>query len=180
LTRSIHLISRPIARPLDQLRCTLKRRPPNILTRPPPHAYRSMHLEAARKDSAVHVSLSSDSLFKQPGAGKPHPRRPGTTKTVEAFLPPTTDRKLGSLLQVRCFERRAITPGQCGAPVGGIYSGDLFMSTRLQRKKSRCAATAPVFNKWGRTLDSASQLAVAPYSGHIPRPCCPIGESSRA
>jgi len=24
--------------------------------------------EAARKDSAVHVSLSSDSLFKQPGA----------------------------------------------------------------------------------------------------------------
>ena len=25
-------------------------------------------MEAARKDSAVHVSLSSDSLFKQPGA----------------------------------------------------------------------------------------------------------------
>ena len=31
-------------------------------------------LEAARKDSAVHVSLSSDSLFKQPGDhGDPHP-----------------------------------------------------------------------------------------------------------
>jgi hypothetical protein len=26
--------------------------------------------EAARKDSAVHVSLSSDSLFKHPGAGR--------------------------------------------------------------------------------------------------------------
>jgi hypothetical protein len=26
--------------------------------------------EAARKDSAVHVSLSSDSLFKQPGASQ--------------------------------------------------------------------------------------------------------------
>jgi hypothetical protein len=54
-----------------------------------------MHLEAARKDSAVHVSLSSDSLFKQPGTGRPHPGMPGTAEIVEAVLPPTTDRKLG-------------------------------------------------------------------------------------
>src|SRR5215470_7933802 len=33
-----------------------------------------LHARAARKDSAVHVSLSSDSLFKQPGDhGDPHP-----------------------------------------------------------------------------------------------------------
>jgi hypothetical protein len=32
------------------------------------------HERAARKDPAVHVSLSSDSLFKQPGDhGDPHP-----------------------------------------------------------------------------------------------------------
>lgn len=144
-----------------------------------PRTCRSMHLEAARKDSAVHVSLSSDSLFKQPGAGRPHPRWPGMQQTVEAFLPPTTDRKLGSLFQVRCFERRALTPGQCGAPVVGYIFGGPFRVNTITTKKSRCTATAAVFNKWdrtfykgGRTLDSASHSAAAPYSGHIPRPCC--------
>ena len=33
--------------------------------------------EAARKDSAVHVSLSSDSLVKEPGTKKPPPRNAG-------------------------------------------------------------------------------------------------------
>ena len=37
--------------------------------------------EAARKDSAVHVSLSSDSLFKQPGALQL--RRSGTSSGKE-------------------------------------------------------------------------------------------------
>src|SRR5215831_6287546 len=54
-----------------------------------------LHARAARKDSAVHVSLSSDSLFKQPGdhgdpplreAGEPaklvHPRTIGCRFTV--------------------------------------------------------------------------------------------------
>jgi hypothetical protein len=31
--------------------------------------------KAVRKDPAVHVSLSSDSLFKQPGPGEPESRR---------------------------------------------------------------------------------------------------------
>ena len=49
----------------------LKRRPPKSL--PWPHLFRkkpkpSPSEEAARKDSAVHVSLSSDSLVKHPGA----------------------------------------------------------------------------------------------------------------
>jgi hypothetical protein len=52
-------------------------------------------LEAARKDSAVHVSLSSDSLFKQPGAGRPPSGETGQEKVVEAVPLPTTDRKLG-------------------------------------------------------------------------------------
>jgi hypothetical protein len=57
-----------------------------------------MHLEAARKDSAVHVSLSSDSLFKQPGAWQLHPRKPGKN-SGEAIKLPTTDRKLCHLFK---------------------------------------------------------------------------------
>ena len=42
-----------------------------------------LHERAARKDPAVHVSLSSDSLFKQPGDhGDPHP--PVDRRAVEA------------------------------------------------------------------------------------------------
>ena len=42
-----------------------------------------LHEKAARKDPTVHVSLSSDSLFKQPGDhGDPHP--PVNRRAVEA------------------------------------------------------------------------------------------------
>ena len=42
-----------------------------------------LHERAARKDHAVHVSLSSDSLFKQPGDhGDPNP--PVNRRAVEA------------------------------------------------------------------------------------------------
>jgi hypothetical protein len=42
-----------------------------------------LHEKAARKDPAVHVSLSSDSLFKQPeDHGDPHP--PVNRRAVEA------------------------------------------------------------------------------------------------
>ena len=41
--------------------------------------------EAARKDSAVHVSLSSDSLVKQPGdRGDPPPRCAGKPPKLKA------------------------------------------------------------------------------------------------
>ena len=49
----------------------LKRRPPKSLPWPRPFRKKpkpSPFEEAARKDSAVHVSLSSDSLVKHPGA----------------------------------------------------------------------------------------------------------------
>ena len=56
----------------------------------------SLHEKAARKDSAVHVSLSSDSLFKQPGSRvAPISGQPETRIIVEAVPLPTTDRKLG-------------------------------------------------------------------------------------
>ena len=42
-----------------------------------------LHERAARKDPAVHVSLSSDSLFKQPG-DHGDPRPPVNRRAVEA------------------------------------------------------------------------------------------------
>src|SRR5215510_2557646 len=65
------------------------------------------HERAARKDSAVHVSLSSDSLFKQPGDhGGPHPpvsRRAGEARASENYRMP-----------IHCsseeLQRRAIAP----------------------------------------------------------------------
>ena len=52
----------------------LKREPPMSLPKAAFDEELLLHARAARKDSAVHVSLSSDSLFKQPGDhGDPHP-----------------------------------------------------------------------------------------------------------
>jgi hypothetical protein len=45
----------------------LKREPPMSLPKTAFDEEFLLHARAARKDSAVHVSLSSDSLFKQPG-----------------------------------------------------------------------------------------------------------------
>ena len=63
--------------------------------------------EAARKDSAVHVSLSSDSLVKQPGDhGDPPSRyagKPPKPKTSDRNR--TTDHTIGEELR-----RRAIAP----------------------------------------------------------------------
>jgi hypothetical protein len=63
--------------------------------------------EAARKDSAVHVSLSSDSLVKQPGDhGDPPPRYAG-----EPPKPETSDRNrtTGHTISEE-LRRRAIAP----------------------------------------------------------------------
>ena len=62
----------------------LKRVPPKSLIRPPFDKISPVQ-EAVRRDSAVHVSLSSDLLFKQPGTdesplpGKPESRRSKTS-----------------------------------------------------------------------------------------------------
>ena len=63
--------------------------------------------EAARKDSAVHVSLSSDSLVKQPGDhGDPPPRYAGKPPKPE-----TSDRNRRSGHSIsEELRRRAIAP----------------------------------------------------------------------
>ena len=84
--------------------------------------------EAVRKDSAVHVSLSSDSPVKQPGkpGGFPHPRHPGSdeAKASEPYrwLLPLVDEEL---------QRRAVAPVSGPAPLndGGYMAHDDPVST---------------------------------------------------
>jgi hypothetical protein len=76
--------------------------------------------EAVRKDSAVHVSLSSDSLFKQPGSlAASTSRRTGKPTNLE---PPSL---IGghSSLKVRSFKGRAIEPVSGRRAVWVVYMG---------------------------------------------------------
>jgi hypothetical protein len=82
------------------------------------------------------------------GREAPSPRV-GDEKTVEATRLPTTDRKLGSLFQVRCFERHAVTPEQCAAPVVGYIFGAPFRVNTIATKKNRAAPQRPVFSTCG-------------------------------
>ena len=92
----------------------LKREPPMSLPKAAFDEELLLHASAARKDSAVHVSLSSDSLFKQPGDhGDPHPpvsRRAGEARASENYRIP-----------IHCsseeLQRRAIAPLADGAPL---------------------------------------------------------------
>jgi len=95
----------------------LKREPPMSLPKAAFDEELLLHARAARKDSAVHVSLSSDSLFKQPGDhGGLHPsvsRRAGEARASENYRMP-----------IHCsseeLQRRAIAPLADGAPMGCI------------------------------------------------------------
>jgi hypothetical protein len=86
--------------------------------------------EAARKDLAVHVSLSSDSLVKQPGTvGDPTPQineepsKFSSTRPRPEALSPNISEEL---------RRHAIAPSG-GAPVGGLYDPSLsIVNTAVQ------------------------------------------------
>ena len=66
-----------------------------------------LHARAARKDSAVHVSLSSDSLFKQPGDhGGLHP--PVGRRAVEARA--SENYRMPIHCSSEELQRRAIAP----------------------------------------------------------------------
>ena len=57
-------------------------------------------MEAARKDSAVHVSLSSDSLFKQPGSRvAPNLRSAGDVNSRRSRL--ASDELIGSWVTLK-------------------------------------------------------------------------------
>jgi len=73
-------------------------------------------MEAARKDSAVHVSLSSDSPVKQPGTARPPPRRTGEPTKLE---PPIDFRRPDPTISEE-LQRRAIAPSADGAPYDAL------------------------------------------------------------
>jgi len=115
-----------------------------------------MHLEAARKDSAVHVSLSSDSLFKQPGAREPQPRKPGRN-FGEAIKLPTTDRKLCHLFKSAMLRKARRHAEAVRRASEGVYIRATFSCQHDYNEKNRSEPEpAAVFNKWARALDSAS------------------------
>jgi len=86
-----------------------------LRTRPKPSPFE----EAARKDSAVHVSLSSDSPVKQPGSA-PTPLS-GNRRAAEAIAPDYGRRQVTVISEE--LRRRAIAPSG-GAPCGG-YIGPM-------------------------------------------------------
>jgi hypothetical protein len=63
---------------------------------------------AVRKDSAVHVSLSSDSLVKQPG-NLAVSNLPGRAEKPTKFEPPTSSRRFCPHISEE-LQRRAIAP----------------------------------------------------------------------
>ena len=103
-----YLIAPTIAR-LKDISDDLKRRPPKSL--PDRTLQKSLPFpieEAVRKDSAVHVSLSSDSLVKQPGnPGGFHP--PGEPRKPTKLEPPTSSRRSYPHISEE-LQRRAIAP----------------------------------------------------------------------
>jgi hypothetical protein len=85
----------------------LKRKTAEVSSKAAPDKELLPRAEAARKDPAVHVSLSSDSLFKQPGDhGGPH--SPVNRGAVEAHAS-EYDRMLFHYSSEE-LQRRAIAP----------------------------------------------------------------------
>ena len=73
----------------------------------------SLQVIETRKDSAVHVSLSSSSLVKQPGVRRPHPQQPGVPEDSHST---TNNNRLlsavNSLILVRSFTGTKTCLGQ--------------------------------------------------------------------
>ena len=138
-----------------------------------------MHLEAARKDSAVHVSLSPIHFSNSPGPEAPSPE---TGDSINRRSGPNLRQLIGSLVTIssEVLRKARLHAEAVRRASGGYIFGGPFHVNTITTKKIALRRNGSRFQQMGPALDSASQLAVAPYSGHIPRPCCPIGESSRA
>src|SRR5471030_1940236 len=87
------------------------------------------HKEAARKDPAVHVSLSSDSLFKQPGDRRKSPP-PKAWRVVEAHA--SDNDRMPSHCSSEELQRRVIAPTTSGWRADGRYIGFGFRPCQPQ------------------------------------------------
>jgi hypothetical protein len=144
--------------------------------------------DAARRDSAVHVSLSSYSPVKQPGTVVvPLPGEPGSRRSLR---PPTEIGCLDTLINEE-LRRRAVAPCEAdGAPYGPVYSrGPCRVSTPKQtishfcdaadfgRPARKVATDATGADVAEHTPESArlplripaSPGGKVPHLGHIPR-----------
>jgi len=87
------------------------------------------HKEAARKDPAVHVSLSSDSLFKQPGDRRKSPP-PVARRVVEAHA--SENHRIPFHCSSEELQRRVIAPTTSGWRADGRYIGFGFTPCQPQ------------------------------------------------
>jgi hypothetical protein len=123
------LIAQTIAR-LDDHSVDLKRVPPK--SRP---AASSSIKEAARKDPAVHVSLSSDSLVKEPRTSRSHCHEESTPQQNRGVLEACTadhDRRLYHRVSVRGASEARHRAETAARREGGYMLAKTEMSTPLK------------------------------------------------
>src|SRR5215471_18314691 len=179
------------------IKCYLKRRPPK--SRPGRLARKvSLARQAARKDSAVHVSLSSDSLVKQPDCTTPgfaghrfaaQVAQRAKARDIRAQKPPfdaaarTWPREHGRMLGHRVnsegLRRRAIAPSG-GAPkrsyIGfGVGFCQPFRGTERLKKQSFFAVSgARAGRRRCRFAIPTSLRGSAPEFCGVPRRPCDL------
>jgi len=122
--------------------------------------------EAARKDSAVHVSLSSDSLVKQPGDhGDPPPRYAGEPPKLK-----TSDRNRTTIHTIgEELRRRAIAPKGGRRAVVAVYRGEraTLSTADLGKILGKLALWIATPGAVPRGPPRALRAALAPHSSRV-------------
>jgi len=130
------------------------------------------HKEAARKDPAVHVSLSSDSLFKQPGNLRDsHLRK--ARRVVEAHA--SENHRIPFHCSSEELQRRVIAPTTSGWRADGRYIG--FGLKPCQPQINRVSKTHTIelaiysagFRAAGKSSLNLCRAALQPYSRGVLR-----------
>jgi hypothetical protein len=126
-----------------------------------------LHEKAARKDPAVHVSLSSDSLFKQPG-DREDPQPPEARRVVEAHA--SEYNRMPFHCSSEELQRRVIAPTTSGWRADGRYIG--FGPKPCQPKTSNFFRPGIIqipryhvgFHATGELSFNSCRAALRPYS----------------
>lgn len=159
----------------------LKREPPMSLPKAAFDEELLLHARAARKDSAVHVSLSSDSLVKEPGE-----QCPPTYVIRRLNFPPPIDFGCTShRTSLRSFRGTPSHRGG-GAPCRPLYAPSPPIVNPIPRQKSRAVDNSPrgltglVLHTWGGPLQASNTQADMVRSSLISRPRAVLPPQCRA
>jgi hypothetical protein len=131
----------------------------------PPLIRIASHKEVARKDPAVHVSLSSDSLFKQPGDRRKSPP-PVARRVVEAHA--SENHRIPFHCSSEELQRRVIAPTTSGWRADGRYIGFGFTPCQpqigfsLQLRIIKLALYPAGFRASGKSSLNRSRAALKP------------------